>query len=111
MSRKVFTDTRDQNKTLKVDALELWKIKINIIGEAFTQKMTDVCLQAAAAVRRRGRRRGSRLGSGRAVAAVGLPAQREPWTWRGGARQLPAALRPAQGRPGTPAPGNNLTSH
>lgn len=48
---------------------------------------------AAAAVRRR--RRGSRLGSGHAVAAVGVPAERDPRTGRGRAGQLPAALRSA----------------
>lgn len=69
------------------------------------QRLTDVIcsyLQAAAV-----RRWGSRVGPGHAVAAVGVPAEREPRAGRGRAGRLPAALRPAerqlarsQGQPG-----------
>ena len=64
-------------------------------------------LQAAAV-----RRWGSRVGPGHAVAAVGVPAEREPWSGRGRAGRLPAALRSAerqlarsQGQSGTAASG------
>lgn len=71
------------------------------------------CLQAAAV-----RRRGSRLGSGPAVAAVGVPAEREPRAGRGRAGRLPAPLRSAKrrlarsqgrspGQPGTAASGRH----